>query len=59
MLAPELVDQFISGNRLVPMDQQDRDECALPVADDRDRPSAIGYLKGAEDPEIHESTLPP
>ena len=59
VLAPELVDQFVSGNRLVRMDQQDRDECTLPVADDRDRPSAIGDLEGAEDPEIHESTLPP
>jgi hypothetical protein len=59
LLAPELVDQLIGRDRLVGMNQEDREQRPLPVADDGDRPPGLVDLERAEDPEIHRPTLPP
>ncbi len=59
MLAPERVDQLVSGDGLVGMHQEEREQRRLPAGDEGDRSSGVLDLERAQDPEIHESTLPP
>ena len=53
LLAPELVDQALAPDELVRVQQQDRQQLALPAAADDKRSIAVSDLQRAEDPEVH------
>ena len=52
-LAPERVDQPLGGDDLVAVDQQQREEGALPPAGERVRRGSVHELERTEDPIVH------
>ena len=52
-LAPQLVDHAVSGERLVGVQQQQGEQCALLAPAQRDRVAPVAGLEGAEDAEVH------
>ncbi len=55
-VAPQLVDQPVAAERLVRVEQQEREERALAVPAERDRTTSVGGLERAEDAEVHGCT---
>ena len=53
LLAPEVLDEALARDELVGVQQQDREQLALPPATDRDRSIAIEHLEWAEEPDFH------
>ncbi len=51
-LAPELVDEPIARDRLAGVQQEDRENAALPRATERKLPLAVTHLERAENAEI-------
>jgi hypothetical protein len=52
-LAPQAIDQSLACDELVRVQQQNREQLALPSRADDERPIVIGDLQGSEDAEVH------
>ena len=53
LVAPDLFDQPVGGDRLVRMDEQGRQQPTRPAAGGRKRPAVLLDLQGSQDPELH------
>jgi hypothetical protein len=57
LLAPELIDQAVTRNHLIRVQEQDREESALLPGSERKRFSFLNHLEGAKDPKLHAGLL--
>ena len=53
LLTPELVDDPIDGDHLVPMQEQEGEKRTRPRAAERDGTAILGDLERAQQPELH------
>jgi hypothetical protein len=53
LLAPERVDQPLGRDRLVAVDQQQREQCTLPPAGERQVGRSVGQFQRTKDPIVY------
>ena len=57
MLAPELIDEALRRDRLVGVQEQDREQRSLIPSAERNGLLPVEHLEGAEDPELEHFAL--